>query len=137
MSTPLYTLDILRLAAESATHPRLSAPDATVERRAPVCGSRIVVDLGLEAGGAIAAFGQAVHACALGQASAALLARSVIGRTVGDVGQVHTALADWLARDGAPPPDWPEIEVMERARSYPARHGAILLPFAAVAGATR
>jgi NifU-like protein involved in Fe-S cluster formation len=137
MSEPLYSLDILRLAAGTAEFPRLDAPDRTVERRAVICGSRVIVDVTLDREGRITAFGQEVRACALGQASATLLARSVVGRTVADVAQIRDALTRWLAEEDAPQPDWPGIEALARARGYPARHPAIRLPFDALADAGR
>jgi NifU-like protein involved in Fe-S cluster formation len=133
MSEPLYSLDILRLAAGTAEFPRLDAPDRTVERRAAICGSRVIVDVALGQAGRITAFGQEVRACALGQASATLLARSVVGRTVAEVAQIRDALARWLAEEDAPQPDWPGIAALARARAYPGRHPAISLPFDAVA----
>jgi NifU-like protein involved in Fe-S cluster formation len=136
MSEPLYTLDILRLAAGTADFPRLQSPGKTVERRSAICGSRVTVDVALDGEGRITAFGQDVKACALGQASATLLAQSVVGRTIADVASARDALARWLVEEGAPQPDWPGIAALERARGYPARHPAIRLPFDAVAEAT-
>ena len=48
MATPLYTTDILRLATETLAWPRLDAPDLTAERRAPLCGSTLILDLALD-----------------------------------------------------------------------------------------
>ncbi len=42
------------------------------------------------------------------------------------VRDARQALAAWLTNDGAMP-DWPGIALLEPARGYPARHGAILL----------
>ena len=74
MTATLYNRDILRLAASIPHQRRLDAPQASVERRSPVCGSRVVVDVVLDDDGRVAALGQEVKACALGQASAALMA---------------------------------------------------------------
>lgn len=131
MSEPLYTLDILRLAAETGTAPRLATPDATAERRSLVCGSRIVVDLAIDETGRVTAYGHDVKACALGQASATLLGRSIVGRTGDEIATVREGLAAYLAGTSDHMPDWPEIEMLARALPYPARHAAILLPFEA------
>jgi NifU-like protein involved in Fe-S cluster formation len=48
-----------------------------------------------------AAFAQDVKACALGQASAALLGRNVIGRTRAEVETARDQLKAMLAADGA------------------------------------
>ncbi|MBU0774537.1 MAG: iron-sulfur cluster assembly scaffold protein, partial [Alphaproteobacteria bacterium] len=73
MSAPLYNKDILRLAASIPHHHRLPAPQASVERRSPTCGSRVTVDVAM-ADGRLSDIGLDVKACALGQASASLMA---------------------------------------------------------------
>jgi NifU-like protein involved in Fe-S cluster formation len=135
MSEPLYTLDILRLAAATGEFPPLSVFDARAERRTTTCGSRIVVDLVVDREGRISAFGHDVKACALGQAAATLFARHAVGRTTKEVVSARDQFVNWLADAGASPPDWPGIDVLERARGYPARHGAMRLPFEAAADA--
>jgi hypothetical protein len=41
----------------------------------------------------------------------------------------------WLSTADAPLPDWPGLSAIAAARSYPARHGAILLPWKAAMAA--
>jgi NifU-like protein involved in Fe-S cluster formation len=135
MSEPLYSLDILRLATESAAFPLPQEVAAKVERRAPICGSRIIVDVRLDAEGRVAAYGHEVRACALGQAAATLFARHAIGRSPADLAAARDDLARWLADVDAPRPDWPDIDLLARARAYRARHGAIRLAFEAAADA--
>jgi NifU-like protein involved in Fe-S cluster formation len=131
----LYSPAILRLALACADFPPLKVADASVERRAPLCGSRITLDMRRGADGRVKAVGFAVHACAIGQAAAALLAREVPGRSGTDLSQVARALARWLEDAAAPMPDWPGIEALNPVRALPARRGAALLPFEAAADA--
>jgi NifU-like protein involved in Fe-S cluster formation len=135
MPGTLYNRDILRLAASIPHLRRLEAPQASIEKRAPICGSRVVVDLALDDEGGVVAIGQQVNACALGQASAALMGDHVIGRSPAEIETARVALAAYLAGKRADPGDWPGIDVLAVAQNYPARHGAILLPFEAVAEA--
>lgn len=135
MTAPLYTRDILRLAASIPHLGRLPDAEASVERRAPVCGSSILVDVVLDAEGRVAAIGQVVKACAFGQASAALMGADVIGRMPAELADARDALAAWLAGERDDPGVWPGLEVLANARRLSARHGAILLPFQAVAEA--
>lgn len=135
MSEPLYTRDILRLAASIPRLGRLPDPEASVARRAPVCGSRIIVDLVLDRAGRVAAFGQEVKACAFGQASAALLGAHVLGRSPEELAEARDALAAWLDGTHEDPGAWPGLDVLSPARRLSARHGAILLPFQAAAEA--
>lgn len=137
MPDALYNRDILRLAASIPHQCRLVAPQATVEKRSPVCGSRVVVDLVTDAGGRVTEIGQEVRACALGQASAALMGAHAVGRTAAELAAARDALAAWLAGTRADPGDWPGLAVFAAARPYRARHAAILLPFAAAAEAAR
>lgn len=135
MPAPLYTAAILRLAASIPHDSRLAAPHGTAQRRSPVCGSRIVVDVTMEKG-RIAALGQEVHACALGQASAALMGAHAIGRTPAEIDGARQALADFLAGRRADPGDWPGLDILEPAIPHAARHAAILLPFEAAFSAS-
>ncbi len=134
MAEPLYTRDILRLAAESAMLARLTEADGTAERRSPVCGSRMVADVTIDGEGRLVSFGGAVHACAMGQASATLMMRHVAGSTASDVKAARDGLMAYLdgVSDHAP---WPELSVFAPVRSKPARHAAILLPFDATIAA--
>lgn len=135
MTEPLYSIDILRLAVETGLSPRLDMPDASVENRSQLCGSRIVVDVAVDTMGHVIRYGHDVKACALGQASAALLARHVAGRTLDELSAARDALADYLAATSTLLPEWPDIDLLAKARPYPARHAAIRLPFEAVVDA--
>lgn len=135
MTAALYSRDILRLAASIPHHRRLERPQASVEKSSAVCGSRVVVDVDLDGEGRVAALGQEVHACALGQASAALMGAHAIGRTVSEIADARDALAAFLAGRREDPGDWPGLSVFAEARRFSARHGAILLSFEAAAEA--
>jgi len=131
----LYSRDILRLAASIPHLGRLGTPQGTAERASKVCGSRVAVDLTLDDEGRIAALGLEVKACALGQASAALMAAAAIGRTEAELVEARAALAGWLRCERRDPGAWPGLAVFETARAFSARHAAILLPFEAAAAA--
>ncbi len=135
VTTALYNRDILRLAASIPHHRRLERPQASVEKRSPVCGSRVSVDVVLDGEGRLAALGQEVKACALGQASACLMGASAIGRSGSELAEARDALAAFLDGSRQDPGEWPGLGIFEAARSYKARHSAILLPFEAVAKA--
>ena len=98
--------------------------------RAPVCGSRIDVSLELSDDGAISRTGQQVQACAIGQASAALFAQGCLAMPASSIAQAEREITLWLDGSGDLP-GWPGFAVLEPARGYPARHGAILLPWKA------
>jgi NifU-like protein involved in Fe-S cluster formation len=131
----LYSGRILALAADIPRLGRLPAPTATAKRRAPLCGSTVTADV-VTRDGRIADFGQEVRACALGQASAAILGQAVIGRTRAEVETARDALRAMLA-EGGPPPEGPfaELEVLVPARAFRNRHASILLAFDATCDA--
>ena len=135
MPSALYNRDILRLAASIPHTGRLEAPQASVERRSPVCGSRVRVDIVLDPQGRVATLGQDVNACALGQASASLLGAHAIGVDASEIGAARDALADFLAGRRDDPGSWPGLEVLAVARPFTARHASILLAFEAAAAA--
>lgn len=132
----LYSRDILRLATAIPYLGRLDAPHASAETSSPVCGSRVVVDVMVDEAGRVAALGQDVRACALGQASAALMAAAVIGRAPGEIAAARDALAGYLAGTRDDPGGWPGLEVFSEARRVTARHRSILLAFEAAAEAS-
>ena len=138
MTAPLYNMEILRLAASVADRPRLANPGATAERRSPTCGSRVIVDLTLDAEGRVAGFGQEVRACALGQASAALLGQHIVGSDVLEITYAADALRAFLSSVSEDAGTWPGLDVFAPARPHSARHASILLAFdAAAEAATR
>lgn len=122
----LYTAEILALAMELATTPWDDVLPHKGTARSRSCGSTIDLALATDPAGAVTALGLRPHACAVGQASAALFARSAKGRSKLEIAQARASLAQWLAGD-SPRPDWPGLEVLEAARAYTARHGAIML----------
>lgn len=134
MSEPLYNREILRLAAAIPHGERLTDPDASAEKRSPICGSRVTVDVRVGPDGRVSELGMLVRACALGQASAALFGEHAIGRSASELAATRDALTAWLAGAGAQP-DWPGIAVLGPAIPHSARHPSIRLAFEAAAEA--
>ncbi|MDD9924172.1 MAG: iron-sulfur cluster assembly scaffold protein [Boseongicola sp.] len=123
----LYSGRILELAADIPLTERLDAPDVTVKKRSPLCGSTVTVDVNVE-NGKISAFGQDVKACALGQASAAVLAANVIGRSREEISEARDALEGMLKHDGpAPNAPFDGYDVLLPARDFRNRHASIML----------
>ena len=134
MNQPLYTTEILRLAASLPEPRALEREDGISELRSPTCGSRVATFVQIDAEGRVQDLSQQVHACAFGQASAAILEEHAIGRTAVEMQEAVTGITEWL--DGSPEePQWPGIAALTPARSRKSRHGAILLPFRSLAAA--
>jgi NifU-like protein involved in Fe-S cluster formation len=135
MSAPLYTTEILRLAASLREPHTLDREDGCAEMRSPTCGSRVRLTVQLDEDRRVERLSMQVHACAFGQASAALVERHSRGRTHEEVSAALLALSHWLAGELDEETSWPEIVVLAPARSRKGRHGAILLPFRALLAA--
>jgi NifU-like protein involved in Fe-S cluster formation len=127
----LYHARILELAADIPHLGRLADPHGTATKVSRVCGSVVTVDVRLE-DGRIAAIGIEPKACALGQASAAILARDAPGASTDEILAARDGLRAML-KEGAPPPSgrfW-ELRHLEGVRGYPQRHASTLLAFEA------
>ena len=129
MTAPLYTTEILRLAASLSEPRELERIDGWAELRSPTCGSRIGTAVQLDDERRILAFSQWVHACAFGQASAALLERGTVGKTHEEVGNSLLDLSRWLGEEQEQAGVWPGLVELAPARHRKSRHAAILLPF--------
>ena len=123
----LYSRDILRLATALPHNDILENPQGSATCRASVCGSEMAVDVAMD-GNAVAFMAIRAKACALGQASAAVLRSKAIGQNVAQIGKVSDALKAAL-QNGSGDLEWAELEVFRYVSDFPARQGAILLPF--------
>ncbi|ALL12287.1 iron-sulfur cluster assembly scaffold protein [Caulobacter henricii] len=135
MIDALYSARILTLVANIPYAGRLAAPDASSEKTAKLCGSRIVVDV-VMVDGKVSQFAQEVAACALGQASAAILGAHIIGADLAEIELARDSLRAMLKLSGpAPEGRFSELAVLEPVKAYPARHASTLLAFEAAAEA--
>ena len=130
----LYTPAILALAVELADFPLAGKWDARGSARATQCGSTLDLGIELDELGRITRIGLNATACAIGQASAAIFARHAAGRDADDIDNAREGLQAWLDGDGTEPA-WPQLALLEQARTYSARHGAIMLGWNAAAHA--
>lgn len=137
MIDDLYSARVLALAANMPRAGRLAQPDATAERTAKLCGSRIVVDVKVR-DGRVVDFAQEVKACALGQAAAAVLGEHVLGASVEEIEMAKDRLSAMLRADGPPPSGrFEDLAVLQPVKDFPARHASTLLAFEAAAAAAR
>src|SRR6478736_1675148 len=134
MSLPedIYSQRILELAANMPRAERLPHPDATATAHSKLCGSRVTVDLSME-GDLVTDYGQGVKACLLGQTSAAVMGREIIGSTATELRTVGDAMRKMLKAGGSPPQGrWADLAVLQPVKDYKARHDSTLLVFDAV-----
>lgn len=131
----VYNARILDLAGNIPRVGRLDNPGGTAKAHSKLCGSTVVVDLAVQ-DGVVSEFAHDVKACALGQASASILARNVIGATLTEVEAGRDGLRAML-KDGqaAPSGRFHELEFLAPVKDYRARHASTMLAFEAAAEA--
>ncbi len=131
----LYHPRVLELAADIPHVGHLDAPDGASTKVSRVCGSIVTVEIKL-ADGKITDIAVFPKACALGQASTAVLAMNAIGATPAEVLEARDGLRAMLKEGGAPPKGrfW-ELRHLEGVRDYPPRHTSTMLAFDAAAEA--
>jgi NifU-like protein involved in Fe-S cluster formation len=131
MIDDLYSAKILSLAANMPRAGRLAAPDGSSEKVSRLCGSKVTVDVALK-DGVVSDFAQDVKACALGQASAAVLGENVIGATVQEIEMARDAFRAMLKTGGLPPEGrFSDLKMLAPVKDYPPRHTSTLLAFEA------
>ena len=128
----LYSQKILDLAGNATQPGRLADADASARKVSRVCGSVIEVDVVVR-DGVITGYGHEISACALGQTSAAVVAREAVGTSVAEFRQLREQMHAMLKENGAPPAGkWSDLRYLEPVRDYRARHMSTLLVFDAV-----
>lgn len=128
----LYTPEILALATSLARFPLGDDLPLRGSARSQGCGSRLDIGLAMD-NALVSRVGVRSHACAIGQAAAAIFADAAAGRGAGDLAEAEREVTAWLA--GGLKPSWPGISGIASALPYPGRHGAILLPWRAALSA--
>jgi len=125
----LYSKQILSLAASIPHQSPLDAPQGEAKVRSPLCGSTVTAGLTLD-GERIADYAQNVKACALGQASASILGKVIIGLDRPSLERGRTELTAMLKNAGpVPSAPFDGYEVLQPAREFKNRHASILLAF--------
>jgi NifU-like protein involved in Fe-S cluster formation len=133
MLDEIYNARILELAGNISRIGRLASPDATARAHSRLCGSTVVVDLTMR-DGRVADFAHDVKACALGQASAALMAELVVGSTPAELRDLRATMSGMLRQGGEPPAGrFAGFACLLPVRDFKARHASTMLTFDAVA----
>jgi len=134
MFSDLYNTDVLTLssALENAS---LTDPDGTARKVSKLCGSWLEIDLNID-GGVVTDCALRVQACALGQASAAILKEQIVGASLDELVVAREGLKAML-KEGEEPPlgRFAKLGLLSGVSKYPARHTSTLLAFEAAVSA--
>ncbi|MBN9041326.1 MAG: iron-sulfur cluster assembly scaffold protein [Rhizobiales bacterium 62-47] len=135
MLNEIYNKRIIELAGNIPRLGRLADADATATAHSKLCGSTVKIDLKMD-GPVVTDFAHDVKACALGQASSAIMAQHVVGSTASELRALRDTVFRMLKENGAPPQGkWADIALLEPVRDYKARHASTMLTFEAVVDA--
>jgi NifU-like protein involved in Fe-S cluster formation len=132
MLEQLYVQELLALSKACDGFSRLPSPMGSATKHARLCGSTVTVDVNVFEN-RISALGMEADACALGRASAAILARDGIGATLEELEDGLSELKHML-KTGEPPAAqnrFAALHLLQSAKDAPQRHGSILLAFEA------
>lgn len=135
MIDEMYNSRILEFAGNIGRIGRLAAPDATATAHSRLCGSTVTVYLQLK-DGVVTDFAHEVRACALGQASSAIMANHIVGCSAEELRQVRATMLSMLKENGPPPTGrFADLQFLEPVREFRARHASTMLTFDAVVSA--
>ena len=132
MINTIYNKDVLRLASNITGVAPIEQVDASATHRSSLCGSSIEISISVR-DKRITGYSQKIKACALGQASASVMAKAVIGKSKKEIQIARETVLEMLMEGTVRPSgDWAELSALAPARDAKSRHGAILLPFDAL-----
>ena len=135
MIDDVYNAKILGFAGNIERIGRLAHPDATATAHSKLCGSTVTVDI-MMSDGVVTDFAHDVKACALGQASSSIMARTVVGASAEELRAVRESMRKMLKENGSPPEGrFADLKYLEPVRDYKARHASTMLTFDAVVDA--
>ncbi len=137
MIDDVYNAKILELAGNIPLIGRLENPMVTATAHSKLCGSSIIIDLNV-VDDVVTDFAHEVKACALGQASSAIMARHIIGASCEELKALKKIMHEMLKEEGPPPEGrFEECRYLTPIRDYKARHASTLLTFDAVVDAIK
>lgn len=131
----LYSQRLKALGGSIKEDRPLVAPQASMRRRSPLCGSQVTFDVVLDDAGRVTEIGWKARACALTEAATGIVVAAAPGSTLAELSLVRDTVKAMLkARDAAAPADlpggkWQDLEVLGPAAMVPSRHGSAMLPF--------
>lgn len=132
MLDSVYNAKILEYAGNIEHIGELAEYDARAKAHSKLCGSTVEVFLKMD-GDIVSDFSHKVKACALGQASSSILAKSVVGSSSRELRLLRDQMHAMLKENGpAPDGKYEDFKFLEPVREYKARHASTLLTFDAV-----
>jgi len=133
----VYNAKILEFAGNIPRIGRLEGAGGSSKAHSKLCGSTVTVDVKVS-DGRVSDYAHDVKACALGQASASIVAANAVGCSLEELQTVKNEMSAMLKEGGeAPTGRFGDLKYLEPVREHRARHASTLLVFDAVVKATQ
>lgn len=127
MIDDVYNSKLLQFAGNIGRVGTLDAPDASAKAVSKLCGSTVSIDLKM-ADDEVSDYAQQVKACALGQATSAIVAENIMGATGEEIRLAREQMTAMLKDDGEPPNGrFADLKYLQPVKDYKARHASTLL----------
>ena len=131
MIDDVYNARILDFAGNIPMTGTLEDADAEAQAHSKLCGSKVKVWLKMD-GDRVSGFAHDVKACALGQASSAIMAANVIGLTEDELADLERQMTAMLKEEGPPPAGkFADFACLAPVAAHKSRHASTLLTFGA------
>ncbi|WP_162652312.1 iron-sulfur cluster assembly scaffold protein [Lentilitoribacter sp. Alg239-R112] len=132
MIDQVYNTKILEFAGNISRIGSLANANATAVAHSKLCGSKVKIWLNVE-NGIVTDFAHDVKACALGQATSAIMAQHIIGASTDELRKVRSEMLAMLKDGGSSPTGrFDDLKYLEPVKDYRARHASTMLTFDAV-----
>ncbi|MEW7006845.1 iron-sulfur cluster assembly scaffold protein [Lentilitoribacter sp. EG35] len=132
MIDQVYNTKILEFAGNISRIGSLANANATAVAHSKLCGSKVKIWLNVE-NGVVTDFAHDVKACALGQATSAIMAQHIIGASTDELRKVRSEMLAMLKDGGSSPTGrFDDLKYLEPVKDYRARHASTMLTFDAV-----
>ena len=135
MSDPLYSRDVLKLAAAATGAGELPEPCLSGYALNPVCGDKVSVTLQLDNRGRITGLAHNTKACVFTQASASILGAQSRGADEARIRHLRHQVEAMLTGAAAPAAPFADYAALAGVAVHKNRHTCVLLPIDAVLGA--
>ncbi|WP_429930177.1 iron-sulfur cluster assembly scaffold protein [Agrobacterium vitis] len=123
----IYNSKILEFAGNIIRVGALNNADAVAEKHSRLCGSRLKAFVTVD-GDKVTDFSQELRACALGQASASIMARHVVGASFTEIRKARADMLDMLKEGGEGPQGrFEDLRYLMPVKDYKARHASTML----------
>jgi len=135
LSDPLYSRDVLKLAAAATGAGELPEPRLSGYALNPVCGDKVLVTMRVDGRGRIAELAHETKACVFTQASSSILGTQLRGADEARISRLRHEVEAMLAGGAIPAAPFTDFAVLAGVSEHKNRHTCVLLPIDAVLGA--